>query len=164
MTTLQIVLAIIGVAGLIIAAVSMLFGRNYSAIIPFSFGGSLFVLALIALVIALIFGGCGQSTQAWHRQIQNNTFAGQCWADVGYGAYEKKIGTVSCTAILIDGKYHLMVAWYGIYDPTVRHSCYLASEAIQVFEHYAAQHDPYKWDSRVRDSLYEANCGGRGRL
>ena len=59
MTTLQIIITIIGAIGLIIAVVSLIgANRNYSSIIPFSLGGALFLLALIAFVIALIFGGC----------------------------------------------------------------------------------------------------------
>lgn len=162
MTILQIILIVIGLGGLILAGVSLIAmqrGGEYSNIYSCLFG----VVVLVLCGIVLLLAGCGGTDiQQWHRDQQTTVFEGACWSHEGHGCYSKTIGTVSCVAILSGGVYRLQMGYYGIHDGGYRgRECVLAIEAIQAFEHYAAQRNPYRWDQARADSMRLRYCGHR---
>lgn len=162
MTILQIILIVIGLGGLILAGVSLIAmqrGGEYSNIYSLMCGA--IIVAVCGIVLLLAGCGGGTAIHDWHRSLQESVFRGQCWSDEGHGCYSKTIGTVSCVAILSGGVYHLSMGYYGIHDGGYRRECVLAVEAIQAFEHYAAQRDPYRWDQARADSMRLRFCGHR---
>ena len=161
MNIVQIILVSLAGVSLIIFLIAFVRGRRHSdaaAVI-----GSMGLILAIVFALATLLAGCGNraTIHDWHRSLQESVFRGQCWSDEGHGCYSKTIGTVSCVAILSGGVYHLSMGYYGIHDGGYRRECVLAVEAIQAFEHYAAQRNPYHWDQARADSMRLRYCGHR---